>query len=115
MQYGIAIENFFRLEWLLIWTYAILSLLAIPQMAIFASQNTGSEGASVRPLFNSLSFGAFGMANVICRETVNLPLDKTPEEWKNHVEFSLVCDEQYYVSDVLKQGLVDAPSNETKT
>ena len=37
LQYGVAIENFFNLEVALIKIFCILSVLAIPQMIVFAS------------------------------------------------------------------------------
>ena len=40
LEYGTAIENFFNLECALIGMFFVLTLLAIPQMIIFASYNS---------------------------------------------------------------------------
>lgn len=43
LSYGVAIENFFNLEVWLIKIFFVLTLLALPQMIVFASYNSNAS------------------------------------------------------------------------
>ena len=74
LDYGAGIENFFNLEVALIKIFGVLTLIAIPQMAIFASYNSYSSYSN-NAWFNVLSFGSLGQANTFCSKVPNIVKD----------------------------------------
>ena len=42
LEYGTAIENFFNLEYRLICTFFVVTLISLPQMLVFASYHSQS-------------------------------------------------------------------------
>ena len=59
MEYGTAIENFFNLECSLILMFLVLTILAVPQIAIFASYNAQENFSNVGVL-DRFSFAGLG-------------------------------------------------------
>ena len=65
MEYGIAFENFFNLEFNLIKIFALLSLIATFQMAIFFSFDSGKVNDDSTVL-DRLTFASLGQATSVC-------------------------------------------------
>ena len=59
MEYGIAIENFFNLELSLIVIFLVLTLVAIPQMIIFAAYDSGKSNEDTT-FYDKFSFASLG-------------------------------------------------------
>ena len=98
LEYGTAIENFFNLECHLIAMFFVLTLLAIPQMAVFLSYNAirDFEQAGVLDQF---SFAAFGQANTVCSKAPVLP-DSTG------IKFLFSCNDSYRVKKTISSGVL---------
>ena len=61
IEYGVAFENFFNLEFSLITIFALLSLVAIFQMAIFFSYDSGKINED-STILDRLTFASLGQA-----------------------------------------------------
>lgn len=99
LKYGVAIENFFELEKWLIWTFLILTLMAIPQMTVFAVYNGLYQGYHEHFLAR-LSFGSLGQADVECSQSVVLGST-------DQLNFLFSCDKDYQTKNVYNLGIID--------
>ena len=87
LQYGVAIENFFNLEVALIKIFCILSVLAIPQMIVFASYGANMFYQTSNWM-NAINFGNLGQANSVCSKAPNTKQSKG-------IQFVFTCSEGY--------------------
>ena len=107
LEYGIAIENFFNLQKSMIKIYFILTLLAIPQMAVFASYNANAS-FQFSSVFDMFSFGSLGQADAVCSKAPNLP-------YASNFTFQFSCSKNYEVSTIFSTGLLGRASDNNKT
>ena len=97
LEYGIAIENFFNLECRLILIYLIVTLIALPQMIIFATFDNQSA-SNTSSLFSGINFGSLGQANSLCSRASNIPGAKG-------VKFLFTCDKDYFIGEIISVGM----------
>jgi len=98
LEYGVAIENFFNLEVYLIKIFCVLTLLALPQMVVFASYNSNASFTN-SSITDAVSFASLGQANSVCSKAPNIP-------GQNEFKFLFACSKNYEISQIFSMGLV---------
>ena len=107
LEYGTAIENFFNLECHLIAMFFVLTLLAIPQMAVFLSYNAIRDFEQAG-ILDQFSFAAFGQADTVCSKAPVLPDTDS-------IKFLFSCNDSYRVFTTVSSGVLTIDLNENES
>lgn len=96
-EFGISIENFFKLECSLIGMFAVLSILAALQMIVFAAYNSNAKFN--KSVMDRLTFASLGQASSVCSKCPAIYSD-------THVQFLFQCSQNYHISEVFSSGII---------
>ena len=76
-----------------------MSIMAIPQMAIFASYDAYGGSSTARS--DIISFGSLGQATTSCSKMSNAVKDA------DSIKFLFTCSKEYYINEIFSAGIIE--------